>query len=285
MSYKIILCEGDSWTAGDLLDPKLKADGITYINNSKNDSYRLPKVWPHMLGELSNLKIKNTAVAGSSNDGIVRRTLGEVVNLLEEYKPEEILVVIGWTSPERKDFYGGPGNQWETMLPAELYQTHIYPDLQKFYELYVKHFWSVDEFSNRYIEQCFLISNFLTGFGIKHYFFNAFYESSVEGYTSLYEKYFVNKIRGIPDKRTLEFYEELSNITTGTKHEELIFEEYKKLYHSHFIRISFKNFCDMIEADRLVKFDANHPAYKMHQEWSKYLHKQLLTPEGYFGSD
>ena len=71
-------------------------------------------------------------------------------------------------------------------------------------------------------------------------------------------------------------------------HEEtdkVFFNEYRKIYNSHFLRISFKNFCDMIEANRLVKFDNNHPSYKMHKEWSKYLHKQLLTPEGYFGSD
>ena len=286
MSYKIILCEGDSWTAGDLLDPKLEERGITYINSPENDSYRLPKVWPNMLGEISNIKVLNTAVAGSSNDGIVRRTLNQVIKLLEEYKPEDILVVIGWSSPERKDFFYNDGvvhKRWETLYPAELYQKHISKELQKFYELYVKYFWDVEEFSNRYIEQCLLISNFLDGFGIKYYFFNAFYESSIEGYTNLYDKYFKNKVRGIPDERALEFYEELTNLKGET--DKVFFNEYRKIYNSHFLRISFKNFCDMIEANRLVKFDNNHPSYKMHKEWSKYLHKQLLTPEGYFGSD
>ena len=42
MSYKIILCEGDSWTAGDLLDPKLEERGRSYINSPETDSYRLP---------------------------------------------------------------------------------------------------------------------------------------------------------------------------------------------------------------------------------------------------
>ena len=43
MSYKIIYCDGDSWTTGDLLDPNLEK-GIGWINDPLNDNYRLPKV-------------------------------------------------------------------------------------------------------------------------------------------------------------------------------------------------------------------------------------------------
>ena len=41
---------------------------------------------------------------GSSNDGIVRRVLPNVLRLLTQYKPNELFVIIGWSSPERKDF-------------------------------------------------------------------------------------------------------------------------------------------------------------------------------------
>ena len=37
-SIKIILTEGDSWTAGDLLDPKLEKLGITNIDHRDNDA-------------------------------------------------------------------------------------------------------------------------------------------------------------------------------------------------------------------------------------------------------
>ena len=83
------------------------------------------------------LFFSTTNVDFYSNDGIFRRTLNQVIKLLEEYKPEDILVVIGWSSPERKDFFYNDGvvhKRWETLYPAELYQKHISKELQKFYE-------------------------------------------------------------------------------------------------------------------------------------------------------
>ena len=37
---KLILCEGDSWTSGDIINPKLNH---SFVNHPDNDSYRLPK--------------------------------------------------------------------------------------------------------------------------------------------------------------------------------------------------------------------------------------------------
>ena len=42
MKTKLIYCDGDSWTAGDMINPKLKH--ITDVNHADNSSYRLPKV-------------------------------------------------------------------------------------------------------------------------------------------------------------------------------------------------------------------------------------------------
>ena len=115
MSYKIIYCDGDSWTAGDILNPELEKQGEFFINHEDNDSYRLPRVWPHKLGKLCDIEIKNNSVAGSSNDGIVRRVLDSIPKLLRQYKPEELCVIIGWTSPERKDFF------YKEIFPHQLY--------------------------------------------------------------------------------------------------------------------------------------------------------------------
>ena len=98
---KIILCEGDSWTSGDIINPKLD---VTWVNHPTNDSYRLPKVWPHKLGELLNIEVLNTANAGCSNDSIVRRVVENTLKLLDKYKGEEIFVIVGWSSPEEKIF-------------------------------------------------------------------------------------------------------------------------------------------------------------------------------------
>ena len=62
-NIKIILTEGDSWTAGDILDPNLEKIGITNIDHTDNDAYRLPKVWPDKLSKLINIEVKNTSHA------------------------------------------------------------------------------------------------------------------------------------------------------------------------------------------------------------------------------
>ena len=68
----------------------------------------------------------------------------------------------------------------------------------------------VEMVSNRYIEQNLLLHHYLDNLGINHYFFNAFYESSGENFNgSLYEKYFLNKRRGLPDEKGSDLYEEL----------------------------------------------------------------------------
>ena len=118
---KVLLAEGDSWTAGDIIDPRITEDLAGNVNAKINDNYRLPKVWPHKLATKLGIKSMNTAVAGSSNDGIVRRVIDNVLNLLNKYEPHEIKVVIGLTSPERKDFYHKKDNDygWDVLYPLD----------------------------------------------------------------------------------------------------------------------------------------------------------------------
>ena len=61
---KLIICDGDSWTAGDIVDPKL-FDDAKYVHHPDNDQYRLPRVWPYKLGELLGIDVLNDSYAGS----------------------------------------------------------------------------------------------------------------------------------------------------------------------------------------------------------------------------
>ena len=174
---KIILCDGDSWTSGDIVDPNIFGDKLEHVNHPKNTEYRLPRVWPGKLEKLIGIETDNISIAGSSNDAIVRRTLRRVIQLLETYKPEEIFVIIGWSSPERKDFYyNGKWESRETLYPAQLSQD--FPDmrLKNFYEIYLDIFWNEEEYIERYIQQNLLLHHFLNSHNIKHLFFDAFYE-------------------------------------------------------------------------------------------------------------
>ena len=102
---KLIICDGDSWTAGDIVDPELFGDNLSEVDHPDNDQYRLPRVWPHKLGNSLGIDVLNTSYSGSSNDSIVRRVLRNTLEQLETYNSEELFVIVGWSSPERKDFF------------------------------------------------------------------------------------------------------------------------------------------------------------------------------------
>jgi len=181
---KILLGEGCSWTAGSIIDPKL--EGITSdVMDRRNTDYRLPKMWPDKLGKLLNVRVKNDGHAGSSNDSIVRRTIENVLILLEEYKPENIFVIIGWTSPERRDFYfkdllnTRDRGHWKSLYPAQLESDveHMeHEDLKKFFTLYTQYFWNEEEYLSRYVDQNIFLHYFLEQHNVSHIFYNGFYD-------------------------------------------------------------------------------------------------------------
>ena len=82
---------------------------------------------------------------GSSNDGIVRRTVENVLGLLEKYSSDEILVVVGWTSNERKISF--TENLLQKKDDGQPYNHHkiwnfikVVEDLKHFFDTYRKSF-------------------------------------------------------------------------------------------------------------------------------------------------
>ena len=51
---KLLLADGCSWTAGDIVDPELFPDQPWHVNHPDNAQYRLPRGWPHKVGKLIN---------------------------------------------------------------------------------------------------------------------------------------------------------------------------------------------------------------------------------------
>jgi hypothetical protein len=187
---KIILCDGDSWTSGDIVDPELFGDDVSKVNDPKNIPYRLPRVWPHKMGKLLDIEVINSSLSGSSNDGIVRRIMEEVLKLLNDYRGDEIYVIVGWTSPERRDFYyrGYWGTDyiehWETLYPSQPDMNWPSKELTTFFKTYVKWFAHQEEYISRYVDQNLYLHYFLESHNIEHLFFDAFYEKAVGGIES-----------------------------------------------------------------------------------------------------
>lgn len=261
----VLVTDGDSWTAGDWIDPKLVKQGVTYINDPRNDYYRLTKVWPHKLGEILDLDVENIAVAGSSNDGILRRTLNRVPKLLQTYSRNDILYIIGFSSPERKDFYHSGG--WDTLYPVEIKEwSSAETDEEKFASLYAKYYWTPQEYITRYLTTVISLDSFLTGLGIEHIFFNAFYENEFGIHNKKTLKNFIDNFVASRTEFRLE-YLELDNLI----------EQYREIYSRSFIKKTFLGFLKEKYKDKLFTeaLDYHHPTEHSHFMWSTYLSKEL----------
>lgn len=261
---KVIYCDGCSWTGGHDIDPKLESNGLTDVNHPDNDSYRLPRLYPYKLGQLFNVEIINNGVAGSSNDGIVRRTLREVKNLLSEHRARDIYVVIGWTSPERKDFFYRDEDYgaWDTLYPVQREYYHPDDDVQKFWEIYVQKYWNEEEYLERYLQQVMFLHLFLKDLGVKHLFFDAFYETLQENS----ESNLLNSIE-VDDVIAENGYDKMGHY--------YLVNYFNSIRQDIFMPFSFKNF--LLKKDR-IKFEENmfnkkdyHPTEKAQHLWAKKL--------------
>ena len=277
----ILYCDGDSWTSGDIIDPELFGEDFSHVNHPDNDQYRLPRVWPHKLGKLLGIEIDNESVAGSSNDAIVRRVVPNVLRLLKKYKSEEIFVIVGWSSPERKDFYyKGEWDCWETLYPAQIEQNLPNRDIEKFYKLYLKYYWNPQEYMNRFINQNLYLHYFLERNNIKHLFFNAFYECSSND-NDTYEKFVTKAVSGMREKSDLindikSLFPKVGNdsIDDGYFRSTNLYvvEEFIDMKNKVMKDVSFRNF--LMDRD-LFEIPAQHPNEQEHQLWANELYKDL----------
>ena len=263
MKEKIILCDGDSWTAGDIVDPEIFGDKLEHVNHPDNKQYRLPRVWPGKLGKLLNVDVENTSVAASSNDAIVRRVVENVLDILKRYKSEEIFVIIGWSSPERKDFFykgewdGDYLESWETLYPAQLEQNLPNKDVEKFYDTYLKYFWHSEEYINRYVSQNLYLHYFLTSHNIEHLFYSSFYENPDVGIDDMGKEMY-----DLIPPNTLENF----HVLCKTSYKDLTFRNY--VQEVHIDENSNNKHQNKFFAD-------HHPTELGHRLWSEELARDL----------
>tara|TARA_B100000214_G_C23929336_1_gene609969 strand:+ start:298 stop:1137 length:840 start_codon:yes stop_codon:yes gene_type:complete len=272
---KLILCDGDSWTAGDIINPELKLinENHANVNDPLNDSYRLPKVWPHKLGKLLNIDTLNIAHAGSSNDAIVRRTMRKVKELLLDYEAKDLFVIIGWSSPERKDFYyTGEWDAWETIHPVSNYQPIPDKDIDKFYEIYRDKFWNEQEYVERYIQQNLLLHYFLKEHNVKHLFFDAFYET--RGHRSMFNSLNIDDVIISSGYETESHYALMKyflkvkkEFSLNDSFRNLLLDKNKVFEYNGKQMNSFK--------EELFNTKDHHPSEKGHEIWAKNLFKEL----------
>lgn len=174
-----LVVAGDSWSYGsEIRDPKLPKSVHDW--DPPNDEYRIPRIWPSKLANLMEIsEVINLSYPAASNDRILRHLIGWLVqeHVSKGKSTEDLFVIVGLTSPERKDFYykDKKTNFWFTLWPM---WKHLYPQkpLNTFSEIYSKYLWNVEESTHRYLNQILYLQTFFELHKIKYLFFQAFYQ-------------------------------------------------------------------------------------------------------------
>jgi len=141
-------------------------------------SHRTPEdlagSWGGQLADRFGLVHYNDAISGQDNQAIVSTTIHSILKLLDQYKPEEILIVIGWTGLERDHYiYENtryrfvPGcqklpffNNWPEQVKNTFHNWVMGVDLK-------------NGTHNKFALIYFSLVNFLKQYGIDYYCFNA----------------------------------------------------------------------------------------------------------------
>lgn len=175
-----LLTFGDSWTYGwDIDDPSIKSEKDFKTYDPRNDAYRIPKIWPTKLAKMMNVDIKNYSSGGASNDLIMHILLREIVELLNQgNKPEDLFVIVGWSSPERKMFWDATYEKPQNFDVRPYIEYFSNTHEKKFHAMYTKYFHCPEEYCSRFVNSSLLVQTFLDSLGIKWCQFNAFYHSA-----------------------------------------------------------------------------------------------------------
>ncbi len=191
---KVLFANGDSWTFGsEIMAPEFcvpngqAGAGMAgrYLPGKfdfghYNDFYRIPRIWPSYLGEILDIPtVVNVAAPARSNDTIYENTIEWILeNYISKGKStDELLVVIGWSTPERKNvIIGDDKTSWMTFWPAMHDDSYYKSDIAKeYFKFYVTNLWVEQEYIKRFVEQNYQLQNFFKTHNIDYYLFNAFY--------------------------------------------------------------------------------------------------------------
>lgn len=290
MSKKVILTCGDSWTFGsEIIDPKLAKDEPKpynlqeFINpnhkdySSENDEYRLARIWPTYLGEMSGLEVINIAKPAISNRWILNTTIAWIMeNYISVGKStEDLMVIIGWTSIVRREFLFNIDNQIveKTLNPNGDFKYED-DDVKEFFKWYVLTTQPDYEGAYDFININFELSNFCQKNGITCFCFNALPE---EHHVYEMERYY-------KDLNISRYIDSFKNITTTwdrNLHNECKIKWEYVLDSSFYLKDrplnSFANYIRMIPLNE--RLHGVHPSPIAHKMWAEILYSWIFKVE------
>lgn len=185
----IIIGCGDSWAWGaELVDPieepvpimNLKDGGYDLQHKPINMAYREKHRYLGILKEHFNAELVDLSSPGLSNDTIYRLLVDYLIenDYLSERDTSDLFVSIGFTSPERTEFFYEKiwgGDNYAIFGPWSMDQEYDNPDLKTFFNLYYKYFSHTVEYMRRYILTIYNLELLLKKYNINYVMHQAFY--------------------------------------------------------------------------------------------------------------
>jgi hypothetical protein len=275
-----IICDGDSWTFGsEIADPNIsmRYDGKVHPGKydwmEENDSFRIPKIFTTCLAEMLDAEVINLAWPADDNGTILNRTITYLTTnyIAKGISTDDLLVIVGWSSPERNSFwykddnYKGKFRLWPQVKHFDS------PPQEKFWELYVTYLWHPEEYLPRYVMNVIQLQNFCKAHNIKWLCYNSFYQTpgkNPQEWNDLDVKTELEQLNlhGTPYQTSTE---------TGRKHH---MYEYVNLwdtvdkvrfYKKDQPKSTFKSFMELKNPEDT--YNGWHPSPSSHQAWADEL--------------
>ena len=164
---RTLYANGDSWTAGE---------EIPYTTPLGCGTDKYYGTWPWYLSrELSIPLCINDGFGAGSNDRIYRKTMKYIIDYMAAGKdPKELLIVLGWTTPERTEV--GISGRYIRITPNTILNYMISDEETTMVKQYAKSHYSVYDTN---LAETQLVQNMLSlkllceGYGIQYYDFIA----------------------------------------------------------------------------------------------------------------
>jgi len=302
MKKKVLLANGDSWTFGsEIMAPEFLAEpgsiGEGMGNRFKpnrfcwekyNDYYRIPRIWPTYLGsELGIQDTVNLSYPARSNDTIYETTIHWLMkNYISVGKnTDDLLVVIGWSSPERKniiitDSETDTDTIWCTLWPA-MQETKYYtsPIVKKHFDFYVRHCCIEQEHLKRFVEQNYYLQLFCKTHKIDCFLFNSFYATMTGG---------IESWNDISIKDSIKAWDKLGdgwddplykwNMIKDTLLMQWDSVDPLQYVNKDLTNGSFKSYI-YDNVDEKIRLCGIHPSPESHESWAKFLANYIRSSQ------
>lgn len=279
-----IICNGDSWVFGcEIVNPEISkmydknVHPGEYDYLQENDSYRIEKIFPTYLGKLLDSDVVNLSWPADDNGTILNRTISYITKtyISKNIPTDDILVIIGWSSPERNFFWYKDENFSSRFRLWPQVKHFDRKPQEEFWNLYVNYLWNEEEYIPRYVMNVLQFQNFCDVNNIKWICFNSFYQTPNENITEWEDLNFKKELDELNVNNRLHGYS--LNINKEEKRKTICYDYLPMWETINPIRFYKKNenkntFKSFIESKKIEPvFNGWHPSPTSHELWANEL--------------